>query len=179
MTDHQTAHPYLKLTLIAAVTAGLLNGCGHDMSDLREWVNEVLASPGGRIEPIPEMRPVKTYSYTAFDLRSPFEPSVDSTRQFVDNGIRPDLDRLREELEQYPLDALVMRGILERQDQRYALIQDGDGIIHEVQVGNYMGQNFGRIVAITETEIMLTEIVPDGQGGWREQPASVKLRADR
>jgi len=175
----QIARPRLKMTLIAAVTVGLLNGCGNDKSDLREWVNDVKARPGGRIEPIPEMRPMKAYRYSAFDLRSPFEPPVDPTRQRVDNGIRPDLDRQREELEQYPLDALAMRGILERQDQRYALVRDGDGIIHEVQVGNYMGQNFGQIVAISETEIILTEIVPDGQGGWREQPASLKLRADR
>jgi len=178
--QHPKPRTPIRIVAITLASAVLLGGCtGNDMSDLRQWVDEVKQRPGGRIDPIPEMKPATTYIYEAFERRNPFEPPVDPRAEQNDSGISPDTDRPKEELERFPLDALAMRGIIERPDLLLALVRDGDGVIHEVTVGNYMGQNYGRIESITETEITLIEIVPDGQGGWREQPASVKLRADR
>lgn len=169
----RTALPTLALVAVS------LTGCvDTSMRDLERWTEEVMARPGGEIPPIPDLKPMPQFVYEEADRRSPFMPFLDPTEERVDNGIRPDEDRPREELEKFPLDALAMRGILQKQAQRYALVRDGDGVIHEVQVGNYMGLDYGRVIAIEENEIQLIEIVPDGQGGWREQPVSIRLRTD-
>jgi type IV pilus assembly protein PilP len=91
------------------------------------------------------------------------------------NGIKPDFDRPTEPLEEYPLDSIRMVGTLEQQDNTWALILDTDDTIHRVQTGNYMGQNHGKITRITEFEVELTEIIPDGLGGWVERPAAVAI----
>ncbi|HET8699122.1 MAG TPA: pilus assembly protein PilP, partial [Gammaproteobacteria bacterium] len=81
----------------------------------------------------------------------------------------------RELLEQFPLDSLTMVGTLSDQRASFALVQSADGLVHRVTVGNHMGQNYGRIVSISDTEIKLVEIVSDGLGGYLERPASVAL----
>ncbi len=91
------------------------------------------------------------------------------------SGIRPDVNRPREALEEYPLDSLRMVGTLEQGGQMWALVRAEDGTIHRVQPGNYVGQNYGRITRITESKIELVEIVPDGLGGWMERPATLAL----
>jgi len=110
-------------------------------------------------------------------LRDPFTPSQLSTAASDGAGgtLRPDLNRAREPLEDYPLDSLRMVGTLSRDRRKWSLIQDQEGAIHRVQVGNYMGQNYGKITAITEQSTDLIEIVDDGQGGWIERPASMAL----
>jgi type IV pilus assembly protein PilP len=93
----------------------------------------------------------------------------------TDSGFSPDFDRNREELESYPLDALRMMGTLEKGDQFWAILRDPDTIIHRVQTGNYIGQNHGKIMEITETKIKLIEIIPNSRGGWEERKAELAL----
>ncbi len=90
-------------------------------------------------------------------------------------GPRPDIDRTKEFLEEFPLDSLRMVGTLASSGDYTGLVQTTDGLIHRVRVDNYMGQNDGRIVEINESEIRLVEIVPDGLGGYLERPAAVAL----
>ena len=156
----------------------LLSGCANNMNDLTHKVDQILARPGGKIEPIPEMKPLPKYSYTETKDRTPFSPVVAQTEN-KGNGITPNMNRPKEPLEQYPLDALSMKGVLERRGTKYALVRDGDGVIHEVQVGNYMGMNYGKVIKITTDKITLEEIVPDGQGGWRKQTAIVQQSATK
>ncbi|WP_082922797.1 pilus assembly protein PilP [Halothiobacillus diazotrophicus] len=156
----------------------LLSGCANNMSDLKHEVDQILARPGGKIEPIPEMKPLPKYAYVESKDRTPFEPAVtQSTKK--DSGISPDLNRPKEPLEMYPLDALAMKGVIQRQGKTFALVRDGDGVIHEIQVGNYMGLNYGKVTSITADKITLEEIVPDGQGGWRKQTAIVQQKATK
>ena len=91
------------------------------------------------------------------------------------NGIKPDFDRPTEPLEEFPLDSLRMVGTLEQREDQWALINDTDGTIHRVQPGNYAGQNHGKIIRITDFEIELTEIIPDGIGGWVERQSSIAI----
>ncbi|MHB1229128.1 MAG: pilus assembly protein PilP [Halothiobacillus sp.] len=156
----------------------LLNGCANHMGDLHNQVDQILARPGGKIEPIPEMKPLPKYSYTETEERTPFQPAVTQTAT-KSNGITPDMNRPKEPLEMYPLDALAMKGIIEHKGTLYALVRDGDGVIHEIQVGNYMGLNYGKVVKISTDKITLEEIVPDGQGGWRTQSAIVQQNATK
>jgi type IV pilus assembly protein PilP len=92
-----------------------------------------------------------------------------------DPGLRPDARRAREYLEQFPLDTLEMVGTLTIEGGYYGLVQTMDNLVHRVQVGNYIGQNDGRIVAIDDTEIRVVEIVPDGIGGYMERSATIGL----
>ena len=166
-------------TLPALAAACLtLSGCSGDMDDLDAYINEIKARPGGRIEPLPEITPYEVFTYVADTegYRSPFVPD---TPQVAAGGpgstTRPDRDRSREFLEQFPLDTLQMVGTLELADTTYGLVQTKDGLIHRVVPGNYMGQNDGRIVAITDSEIKVLEIISDGIGGYLEREAAVSL----
>jgi len=158
---------------------GLLSGCAQNMSDLKEKVSEMEARPGGKIEPIPEMKPLPKYAYSVpAEARTPFmPPTIESDER--DDGLKPDVDRPREPLEQFPLDALAMRGIITRQAVTFALVRDGSGVIHEVSLGDHMGRNYGEVVGISESSITLEEIVPDGQGGWKKQTTVVKSKSGR
>lgn len=171
------AMKWLILPALAAAVLGL-SGCSADMDDLDAYINEIKARPGGRIEPLPEITPYEVFTYVADTegYRSPFMPDAP---QAVAGGpgstTRPDRDRSREFLEQFPLDTLQMVGTLEVGDATYGLVQTKDGLIHRVVPGNYMGQNDGRIVAITDSEIKVVEIISDGIGGYLEREAAVSL----
>ena len=165
----------LSLMLIAGFG---LAACGGDMDDLDQYINDIKAKPGGRIEPLPEITPYEVFTYVADaeGLRSPFVPDAPQAAAGIAAGsTRPDRDRSREFLEQFPLDTLRMVGTLQLGDTSYGLVQTSDGLIHRVVPGNYMGQNDGRIVEVNESEIELIEIISDGIGGSLEREAAVGL----
>lgn len=161
--------------------SALMAACsGGQNDDLRQYTEEVRARQNTRVEPLPEFKPYETFLYQAGELRSPFRPSAGSAPEDIlaersGSGVRPDSNRPREALEAFPLDTLRMVGTLDQGGQSWALVRANDGTIHRVQPGNYLGQNHGRIVNITEYEIELVEIVPDGLGGWIERQASLAL----
>jgi type IV pilus assembly protein PilP len=159
---------------ILLVTLGLavLAGCSNDMDEMRAKIDEMKNRPSRGIEPLPEVKPYETYEYAAADQRSPFEAGVPAS---VANGIRPDSNRPREFLEQFSLDTLRMVGTLKLQGRVFGLVQTRDGLVHRVLPGNHVGQNDGRITAIEDGKISLTEIVPDGMGGFIERPAALAL----
>ena len=164
------------------IGAGLMTGlaaCGDRMGDLRQYTNEVRARKGGHIEPLPQIKPFEVYTYTDQDSRSPFMQGGDTgaapARGTTVAGLHPDFNRNREYLEQFPLDGLRMVGTLTLNGSLYGLVKDSDNVVHRVAVGNYMGQNYGKIISITDSEIKLHEMVPDGQGGWSERITDVAL----
>jgi len=163
--------------LILVLSAIGLAACGGDMDDLDQYINEVKAKPGGRIEPLPEITPYEVFTYIADaqGMRSPFVPDTPQSTG-SSGGARPDRDRSREYLESFPLDTLGMVGTLYIGDTMYGLVQTADGLIHRVVPGNYMGQNDGRIKEISESEIGLVEIISDGIGGYIERDAAVGLK---
>ncbi len=167
----------LTRLLAAVVLAGALGACGRGNSDLQAYIDEVKARPGGRIDSLPQVRPAPTYTYVAGDRRSPFLPDTPQRRVSEDpNAIQgPDPNRPREFLEQFPLDTLHMVGTLADRRASFGLVQTADGLVHRVTVGNHMGQNYGRIVAISDSEIQLVEIISDGIGGFLERPAKIAL----
>ncbi|MDE2304323.1 MAG: pilus assembly protein PilP [Gammaproteobacteria bacterium] len=159
----------LQVALVSLAIAG----CSSGQTQLKNWIAQVKQRPGGRIEPLPEVKPYESFTYSAANLRSPFQPQGPS-----DSGpstVRPDLHRNREFLEQFPLDTLKMVGTLKMGSHFYGLVQSKDGLVHRVQPGNYVGQNDGKIVSITPSKISILEIVPDGLGGYIQRPASLAL----
>jgi type IV pilus assembly protein PilP len=161
----------------AAMVAASLSACSGANDDLRAYIDEVKARPGGRIEPLPPVEPAPIYAYEPGPRRSPFTPDAPQRRVGNDpNSIDgPDANRPREFLEQFPLDTLRMVGTLADRRASFGLVQTTDGLVHRVAVGNHMGQNYGRIVAISDSEIQLVEIISDGLGGYLERPAAIGL----
>jgi len=167
---------------IFILTTLLLAGCeASDMSDLQAYAKEVLARKGSRIAELPPVEPYEVYTYASAGEVDPFEPFF--KEQAVPtpgpgptgNGLSPNFDRNKEELENYALDSLRMLGTLELDSELWAIIRSPDGIIHRIQTGNFIGRNYGKIVAIYEDSIELNEIVADGQGGWQERTAGLAL----
>jgi type IV pilus assembly protein PilP len=167
----------LRNGLLLAIAALGLAACGSDMDDLDSYINSVKARPGGRIEPLPEITPYEVFTYVADaeGLRSPFVPDTPQAAGPAAGGASPDPDRPAEFLESFPLDTLRMVGTLDINETVYGLVQTSDGLIHRVVPGNYMGQNDGRITQITESEIVLVEIISDGIGGYIERDAAIGL----
>jgi type IV pilus assembly protein PilP len=161
----------------AVIVAASLSACGGANDDLRAYIDEVKARPGGRIEPLPPVEPAPSFVYEPGTRRSPFMPDAPTRRASNDpNAVDgPDRNRPREFLEQFPLDTLSMVGTLADRRASFGLVQTTDGLVHRVTVGNHMGQNFGRIVAISDSEIQLVEIISDGLGGYLERPAAIAL----
>lgn len=170
----------LRQALTGGACALLLGGCAEGMGDLQRYIEDVRSRPGGEIEPIPEMEPFDTYAYPEDLDRNPFaaqsfaDPEPEDPA-VADSGLQPDRSRPREALEQFELDSLAYVGTLQREAQRYALVQDPDGTIHRVQTGDYLGRNYGEIQRITPNSIELRELVPNQQSGWIEREASLAL----
>ncbi len=163
----------MKRLWLLAVCTSVLAGCTGSTAEMQERVAEIRKRPGGRIEPLPEIKPYETFNYDPAGIRSPFEPGDSGAG--AAGGIRPDSTRTREFLEQYSLDTLRMVGTLRQGGRIFGLVQTKDGLVHRVAVGNYLGQADGRIGSITEAKISLIEIVPDGLGGFIERQASLGL----
>jgi type IV pilus assembly protein PilP len=166
-------HPTLPLLLgLMVAAAASLAACSSQDDDLQAFIAETNREAGGRVEPLPEVKPYQTYIYKDATLRSPFMPTSPNA---ANSNLRPDAHRNREFLEQYSLDTMKMVGSMQQTGQIYGLVQTKDGLVHRVTVGNYIGQNDGKITAITPSKIDVREIVPDGLGGYIERPAALAL----
>ena len=167
--------------LSAIVLSGSMAACTNNpMADLETYVKETKSQQRSSIEPLPEFEPFESFIYQAHALRDPFTTPVfahtpASVAQASGSGVKPDFERPREPLEEYPLDSLRMVGTLEQDQDSWALILDTEETIHRVQHGNYLGQNYGKIVRVSEFEVELMEIIPDGLGGWMERQASIAI----
>jgi type IV pilus assembly protein PilP len=161
-----------RAAIIGVVLAGLAAaGCSGGQSDLQKWIADTKKKPGGRIQALPEVKPYESFTYSAANMRSPFQPQGASGQA----SLRPSTRRNREFLENFSLDTLKMVGTFKVGNSFYGLVQSKDGLVHKVQPGNYLGQNDGKVTEITGGKISLVEIVPDGLGGYIERPASLAL----
>lgn len=167
--------------LTALLCSMLLAGCARDdvTNDLQAFVAEVKSRPGAEVEPVPTFEPYEAFVYSAASMRSPFdEPIVldaEGNAQ-LSQDVEPDFERQREPLESQLLSELSMVGMLVSDGVYEALIEDEQGVLHRVGVGNYVGRNHGRIEFISETLMNIIEIVPSGSGGWVERPQTLTLR---
>ena len=166
--------------LFGGVIVLFLSGCGgfDENRDLRDYIEETKRRPAGQIDPLPPFVPYQSFTYSAMTLRAPFDPPVDEVHEMVlgkRTGVKPDLNREKEYLEEFNIAGLSMVGTLERSGVLWALVDDGDGGIHRVAQGNYLGKNHGVIVAASSRQIEVVEIVPDGVGGWVERPQVLQI----
>jgi type IV pilus assembly protein PilP len=148
------------------VGSGLLAGCDSGTRDLENYIADVKQRPAPPLEPLPVMKQFETFVYSAQSLRDPFSAPRTRDEQTRNDGPRPDPNRRKELLESFPLDGLDMVGTLGSGEAQVALVMDPSRVVHRVQVGNYLGQSDGRIVAIRPDGLEIVELVPDGSGGW-------------
>jgi len=161
------------LVPVLLLCAGTFAGCSSRDADLDSFLQQTRQEQPGGVQPLPEVKPQESFTYQAQSLRSPFVPGGSGASSAA--GVRPDARRNREYLEQFALDSLKMVGTLNVGGRNYGLVQSKDGLVHRVLPGNYIGQNDGRVAAVTPSKINVTEIVPDGLGGYMERPASLPL----
>lgn len=167
--------------LLAAFS--LLAGCSAaGESEIQEWMKEVRASMRPTTQPVPEPKEFSPYAYDGRSQVDPFDPQKvlmavarQQQARASTSSIRPDLDRRRETLEGFPLDQVRMVGMMRQSGTNVALVETS-GTTHLIRVGNYVGQNFGLVTRISETEVQLKEIVQDAAGEWVERPAKLELQ---
>ncbi len=157
------------------LTLAALGGCSSELDDLKNFVRESEKGLPRKIEPLPAVKPFEPFTYEGFDLPDPFQPrKLSPPKEGAGGGIAPDLNRRKEPLEAFPLEQLKMVGTLSQNKETYALVR-ADKTLYRVKKGNYMGQNFGLITEVTETEIKLKEIVQDSAGDWAERQSVLPL----
>lgn len=166
--------------------AALLMGCTTSGQDeLQVWMQSERSAIKPQVKPIPEPTRFIPKTYAGERLMEPFsKEKLASVMQGtagtpVANSalIEPELRRRKEPLEAYPLDAMSMVGSINRQGQLVALVKV-DNLLYQVRPGGYLGQNYGRVNKITETEVTLREIVQDSFGEWTERPAALQLQEE-
>jgi type IV pilus assembly protein PilP len=163
----------------AIVLAVLLAACGGDEhSDLKQELSNLSKDLRGKIDPLPVVKPYEPVPYTAFDMPDPFGPAkfeLVTKSGGGGGGLKPDLNRPKEPLESVPLETLRMVGVLQQSKETFALVR-AESSLYRVKVGNYLGQNFGLITKISETQIQLRELVQDAAGDWTERQSTLQLQ---
>ena len=171
--------------MLALVAAAVLTGCeDSDTQEITQWMAEQKAITKPKVEPIAEPKQFKPESYSAEAQVEPFSNQKlavalkrDSQQQGTASAalMTPELNRRKEPLEAYPLDAMVMVGSLMKQGQPVALVKV-DNMLYQVRPGNYLGQNYGKITKVGESEVVLRELVQDASGEWVERVATLQLQ---
>lgn len=170
--------------LILALT--LLTACGsEEHSDIKQWMADETRDLRGKVPPLPEVMPFPVVSYDAESVIDPFKPTkIEPDKRQGGGGNVPNFDRRKEELERFPLDALKFVGLIRNDKTLFAVIV-ADKRIYRVKVGNYMGENFGRIADIQaspgmdEGRIVLREQVQEPSGDWVERETVLEMQSQQ
>ena len=170
---------FIFLVMLIAVSV-MLPACGRQMRDLEDYVEEVKSREPPGIDPIPEVKPYQSFKYQASSQRNPFDATIFQAKivqniRKTSSDVSPDPNRTPEFLENFPLDTLRMVGTLEQSGTLWALIQTPEKTIQRISNGNYIGQNNGKVLDVSDAGIKLEEIIPDGFGGWRKRDGNIAL----
>ena len=181
---------YIRLTIVLLAILGVAGCVSGDMSDLEKQVSKIMSKPGGRLEPLPEIKPYEAYVYESGKLgaHNPFKRfyvveqslAIEESEGPVDDGLTEEMrseiqNRNREELEGFELDSIKMVGTLQNEDNNWGIVIDPDGIVHRVKTGNYIGLNIGKITSVQEEQIEVREIMKDNSGRYEERKALLPL----
>ncbi len=172
----------LRAAVLLGAALGLVACADSRPESIQDWIRQQRAQSRPAEMPLPEARPFIPQAYPAASAADPFSGQRltqalhrDATQAAASAWVRPELARPRQPLEAYPLDAMALVGSLVRQGQAVALIRI-DRLVHPVRLGAYLGQNHGKVVRITDTQVVLREIVQDASGAWTERTASLQLQ---
>ena len=173
-----------KISAVAAVTAILLAGCGaSDVREVQDWMDQVKKDTKVNVKPIAEPKVFLPFAYMARDSLDPFTQNkllaeLAAAAQNSADKLKPDMNRRKELLENYPLDTLSMVGTMEKGGVNYALLQQ-DRQVYQVKAGQRIGQNFGTVIAISDGQVNIKEVVQDAGGEWVERLAKLELQESK
>jgi len=157
----------------------LLAGCFDDTSDLTAYMADVKKHTNSYIAPMPKVPPFNHFQYSAKSLRSPFvapkPEAIKEKMQQMAGCMSPDPRRRKQPLEKYALGDLTMRGTLGEAGTLWALIEASDKTLHRVSVGQYLGLYNGRITQVSQNNIKVVELIPDGKGCWSERETVIAM----
>ncbi len=168
----------MKRALVMALGLFIAACGGGEYQDLKEELKKLTADLRGKVAPLPVVKPYEPVPYKAFDLPDPFGSSkIELVTKTASSGggLKPDLNRPKEPLEAFPLESVKVVGVLQQAKQTFALVR-ADATVYRVKVGNYMGQNFGLVTDITESQVQLRELVQDASGDWAERVSTLQLQ---
>jgi type IV pilus assembly protein PilP len=169
--------PFVNSKLLPVLALGvLLTACGGDQGDdLDQYMRDAAKHIKPSVKPLPEVKPYVALQYNADgSLVDPFRARKAINKS---SALQPNLNRAKEPLEAYPLESLKYVGLLSRNKLTYALLKTPDNNVQQVKIGNFVGQNFGRITQITDSELILNEIVQDElSGDWVERVSNLALQ---
>ena len=161
--------------LLVPIAFAVLASCSSEINELKTFVRDSEKGLPRRIDPLPPVKPFEPFTYEGFDLPDPFKPrKLAPPKEGGGGGLAPDLNRRKEPFEAFPLEQLKMVGTISQGKDTYAIVR-ADKTLYRVKKGNYMGQNFGLITDVTESEIKLKEIVQDSAGDWAERQSILPL----
>lgn len=172
------------ISLLSLSMLTMLSGCGDGgVQEVKAWMDEARRQAPVSVQKISPPKTFAPFVYASKDEVDPYSPaklSAALAKLQVDanSAVKPDLDRRKDPLENYPLDTIAMVGTLQKPGLIYALLQV-DKSVFQVKVGNYIGQNYGMITKIGETEVELKEIVRDAAGEWTERKAKLELQENK
>lgn len=175
--------PFPKLwSLAGLMTLFFLGGCASSdpTADLQVELERIRSLEGAPIDPPPEFRVFESYVYGSSNIRSPFMPPVrvaDKPKDIVQGrSVTPDFDRPKQPLEDFGVDQLAMVGTIQRPSgPLIALVKDELNVVHQVNIGSYLGRNHGKVLTVADTQIEILELVPDGRESWIERPRTMWL----
>jgi type IV pilus assembly protein PilP len=162
----------------------VLSSCvDSEEDDLQAWMKTQRNEAKARVTPLAEPKKFKPQAYTEESLTDPFnilkltQALKNDTPQKSNNSelVAPELNRRKEPLEAFPIDAMKMVGSVSKKGQPLALVKI-DNLLYQVRVGNYLGPNYGRVTAVSENQVAIREIVQDAAGEWIERPVSLLLQ---
>jgi len=162
----------VALLMLAGLALAACGGESHQ--DLRNWMAEQGKGAKGKLDALPQVKPYEPFAYNAFDLPDPFKPrKIEPAKG--NSKLAPDTTRRKEPLESYPLESLAMVGTLQKDNQTYALVRTPDKDLYQIRPGNHLGQNYGVVLGVSDSEIKLKELIQDGSGDWTERSSSLQL----
>ncbi len=168
----------MKRILVIACTVLLASCGGEQYGDLKEELNRLTKDLPRKVDPLPVVKPYEAVPYEAAALPDPFGPAKIELVAKTSAGtskFKPDEKRPKEPLEAFPLESLKMVGVLQQGKQTFGLVK-ADATLYRVRAGNFLGQNFGLITHVTESEIKLRELVQDASGDWNERASALQLQ---
>lgn len=165
---------------LAVCLALSLSACSNDQDELRQWMEQQRREIKPSVTPLQPPKKFDPQPYNVAESVDPFSSqklsvALKQEARQPNSLLAAELNRRKEPLEAYPLDSMSMVGSVNKQGQPFALLKV-DALLYQVKLGDYLGQNYGRITRIGETEIALREIVQDAAGEWIERPATLQLQ---
>ena len=170
----------LRVVSCVALAGALLAGCSGEQDELQQWMEQQKRDVKPSVQPLSPPKKFDPQPYSALTGVEPFSTqkltvAIKQEARQPNSLLAAEINRRKEPLESYPLDSMSMVGSVVKQGHQYALLKV-DNLLYQVKVGDYLGQNYGKITQITETGINLREIVQDAAGEWTERTGALQLQ---